>query len=254
MTLVGRDRVVKVVAAPGEEEAPHVVLEGDDGESIRSPKPDDEDGVVTREDGHAISDDDRTTLFILPPGSEGDWNIRELPGSSEVADVYVARATRDPEIDAEVTGNPRRARRTLSWNATDRPYQKLLFSERLPNGKKVVIHKTRKASGTVRFTPTQVPGSFGKRKLSVRVLQRFSTPRDEQRLGRFRVTRPPRPGAVRVMRAHRHSDRVSVKWTKARGARSYEVKAKVIGFPLMHRTVVSGRKARLDVEAVAPCA
>ena len=71
VTLVGRDRVVKVVAAPGEDEAPHVVLEGDDGESIRSPHPDDEDGLVTREDGRAISDDDRTTLFILPPGSEG---------------------------------------------------------------------------------------------------------------------------------------------------------------------------------------
>ncbi len=252
VTLVGRDRVVKVVAAPGEDEAPHVVLEGDDGESIRSPHPDDEDGLVTREDGRAISDDDRTTLFILPPGSEGDWSLRELPGSSEVADVYVARATRDPEIDARVTGNPRRARRTLTWNATDRRHQTLLFTERLPNGKEVVIRKTRKASGKVRFTPTQVPGSFGERELKVRVMQRLNTPRDEQRLGRFVVSRPPRPGGIRAMSAHRHSDRVSVKWSKARNARSYEVKAKVVGFPLIHREVVRGRKARLDVEAIAP--
>ena len=114
-----------------------------------------------------------------------------------------------------------------------------------------MIRKTRKASGKVRFTPTQVPGSFGERELKVRVMQRLNTPRDEQRLGRFVVSRPPRPGGIRAMSAHRHSDRVSVKWSKARHA-LIRGQGEGRGFPLIHREVVRGRKARLDVEAIAP--
>lgn len=161
------DRVVRLDAPDGEE-APRVTLLGEDGESVRAPSPDDADGIARRSDGTAVSDDDGSTFFVLPRGSEGTWSIKELAGSSPVQDMFVAGRAPDPDVSASVEGDG--GDRTLRWTSAGNPYQTLLFSERLRSGKTVPILQTDAANGTTTFRPARGLRTYGERDLVVDVL------------------------------------------------------------------------------------
>jgi hypothetical protein len=135
---------------------------------------------------------------------------------------------RKPKVHAKVVGHGRK--RTLRWNARDFPHQRLQFVEKLPGGQEIPIVKTHRAEGKKRFVPVEGPGTYGvKRRLAVRVMQRFNTPREEMVADRYEVRRQSAPRKVRRMHAERRLDDLVVHWKPVHGAASYRVSAKAIG-------------------------
>jgi hypothetical protein len=139
----------------------------------------------------------------------------------------------------------------LRWRAHDIPYQKLQFSEVLPNGREVLIHQTRKHRGSFRFRPAEGAGTWRKkRKLAVDVMQRLGTPRDELVADTYRIKRRPAPGKVTGLEVERRLNDVIVRWKRAGGAARHEVKAKAIGAGATYREFVGRRSHRVRLEGL----
>lgn len=236
------------VSAPDDQEAPSVTLLGDDGEVIKTPSVDDEDGIRRTADGAALRTSEEYSIFALPADSAGDWRLRTQPDSSPVESIDTARALPDHNVRARIVG--RGATRTLTWSARDIPYQKLQFVERMPDGREVAILRTSKPSGSFRFRPVEGMGTHGvTRKLAVDVLQRAGTPRDQLVADRYVVRRAAAPGRVRGLTAHRQVGDIVARWNKAPRAARYEVTARPRGGGITYRAVVGAgrRHARLSV-------
>lgn len=241
------DRVVRLDAPDGEE-APRVTLLGEDGESVRAPSPDDADGIARRSDGTAVSDDDGSTFFVLPRGSEGTWSIKELAGSSPVQDMFVAGRAPDPDVSASVEGDG--GDRTLQWTSAGNPYQTLLFSERLRSGKTVPILQTDAANGTTTFRPARGLRTYGERDLVVDVLQRYDTPRDRLIADQYTVSAPPLAEKVRKVTVRRDLNDLIVTWARSSGAATYRVIARPVGADVVYTADAGRGQRRVTLDSV----
>ena len=239
-------RVVRIAAHDGEE-APQATLSHPDGRTLTTPEPGDEDGIEMSEHGAGLGATDGTSAFVIDGDASGRWRLNPAPGSSGIESVEVAKELPDHRVKARITGRGRK--RTLRWSARDIPHQTLQFSERLPNGREVLIFETDKARGKHRFRPVEGPGTFNaKRKLAVDVMQRLNTPRDELVADRYVVRRQPAPKRVRALRVERQLNEVVVGWKRSRRAAHYRVAASAGGEATYTKQVSSKRRrVRLPV-------
>lgn len=227
LQLGAREKVVRVFAESGEE-APRIALEHADGRRIAAPPAGDEDGLVRFDDGAAISSDNGMTALVIKGDAGGDWRLRRLPGSSDVARIETAPLLPDHDVRASISGSGRT--KVLRWDARDIRHQRLQFSEVLPDGREVPILETGKEQGRHRFVPVEGTGTFGvTRKLVVDVMQRYNTPRDEVVADRYQVDRQPAPRPVRKLRVHREVGDLVAQWRTSPGAAGYRVSATAEG-------------------------
>jgi hypothetical protein len=216
-------RVVRISAANGEE-APQATLTHPDGRTLATPAPGDADGIEMSKHGAGLRALDGTSAFVIDGDAGGRWQLDQPPGSSGIASVEIAKELPGHRVKARVTGRGRN--RTLRWSARDIPHQRLQFSERLPNGREVLILETNRPRGKHRFRPVEGPGSYNaKRKLAVDVMQRLNTPRDELVADRYVVRRRPAPSRVRGLRVERRLHDVVARWKRSARAAHYRVAA-----------------------------
>lgn len=241
MRLDDEVRVIRVRAPEGEP-APQIQFSQRGGPQLSSPAPGDDDGMQRFEGGASISHENVTSL-IVKGDATGQWTLRQLPGSSGVETVATAGVLRKPRVDAWVTGGGHK--RTLHWDAREIKHQKLQFSETLPSGLEVPILSTERASGTARFTPTQGPGTYNKRRpISVDVRQRLNTPRDTFTAGHYRVRRLAAPAKVRGLQIHRRVADLVADWKPVKGAESYRIEATAVGAGATYVSDVPARRTR----------
>ncbi|MCB0828977.1 MAG: hypothetical protein KDB62_09240, partial [Solirubrobacterales bacterium] len=170
----------------------------------------------------------------------GEWTFEELPGSPPISRVEVNEPAPEPRVAARVRG--RGAQRQLAWNSRSLGFQRqrLEFVERLGDGEKVVIARTRRASGKRTFKVHR--GShYGKRRLEVLVVHRHS-PVMKKVLDRYRVQPPRRPARPPRVRAFRNGGRTIVRWADTARARSFLVRLKVRGTEAFYTREVSGNR------------
>jgi hypothetical protein len=245
------ERIVRVWAPDGQD-APDLRFASDQGDELRTPGEDDENGIARTDAGAAIqSDEAGMSTFILDDDvPTAGWSLGQLEGSSDIDRIETAGLLPDHDVHARVTGTGRM--RTLHWHARDIRYQTLQFSERMPDGSEVLIHQTGKPSGKFRFRPVEGRGTWGvKRKLAVDVNQRYNTPRDSLVADTYRVRRMPAPARVRGLRTERRLDDVVVTWKRSRRARSYLVSAKALPTGTVYMKRVSGKRSRARLHVAA---
>jgi len=181
-------------------------------------------------DAAAAGPDARAVVMTVPDGpafvavrdpAPGAWRIEALPGSPAITEVAQARDLPAPQVSAQVRGRGRA--RTLTYRATAREGLTTTFVEQ-GAGVGNVLGQARGARGALRFTPaTGRPG----RRTIVAVVEQDGLPRLRETVAAYRAPAPARPARVRSVRVRRAGGGVVVRWTRARGATAYAVRARL---------------------------
>jgi hypothetical protein len=155
---------------------------------------------------------------VLRRPRAGVYTVRPLAGSPAIASVLVGEGYRPARVHARLTG--RGGRRRITYRIADAGHgHRVRFAERGTFGTRI-IGATRRARGTLRFTPADVPG---RRRTLLALIEHDGIVERRATLARFRAPAPTRPSAVSRLRARRSATTVTVRWRGARRAHRYAV-------------------------------
>lgn len=152
------------------------------------------------------------TYVTIKNPRAGDYTIAPKEGSADIVRVLASNGYRPAAIKARVRGR-RIAYRVANLGAG----QRVVFQERGRFGAHT-LGAVKRSRGTLRFRPA--PGRGGKRTVYALVQKDGLTIRTTK-VGAFTAPSPPRPGAVKRLRATHKGHKLTVKWRAARGAASY---------------------------------
>jgi hypothetical protein len=167
--------------------------------------------------------DTKTTYVLVARPPAGPWTITAQPGSTPIADVQQAEPLPAPAVHAKVTGHG--FRRRLTWTLNAIRGQQVSFVERSGSVARV-LKRTRAASGSIAFQPTDGPG--GGRRIEA-VVEQDGFVREVDRVARYTAPKPRRPAAPKLVRLAVSKSRLTVRWAKVAGAKRYRVYATING-------------------------
>jgi hypothetical protein len=197
---------------------PRAILTGPDGATVAA-TPDDPAGGI--DDGRVLlfqNPADLTTYIAVKDPAGGLYRLSLKPGSAPASVFRSAQSLAAPRVRARVDGRGRR--RALSWTFTPVRGRSVVFYEQGRDTRRKLASTTQRR-GRLAFT---VPdGRAGRREIIAMILQdgltqtacvvaHYTAPRLRQ---------PRRPGSLRTT-ARRGV--LSVRWARAGGAASYEVR------------------------------
>ena len=150
----------------------------------------------------------------------GSWRATTAAGSPAIASVDTAAVLERPRVSARVSGG-KGAARVLRWTLEARPGQRVTFAEQGRDSANV-IHRTTKARGTVRFTPSV---GAARARTIVAIVEQDGTPRDTLTVARYTAPVWRLPAKPRELRVRRQGTALVVTWRGAAGAARYTVVA-----------------------------
>ena len=206
---VGRGLPTATFLVKGEGGRPNVTVRGPGGATVATGAPS-RAGFVA-----AVQGADAAWIVLTRPAA-GTWTITPNEGSPAIAQVLLSKGYRPAKPRAKVSRG-RVAYRIASMGAG----QKVTFAETGRFGTRV-LGTVARSRGTLRFRPA--PGPGGRRTIVARVLRAGRVVTDEVRVGSYVAPPPPRPGAVRALRARKRGSSVTVSFRPGRGAARTEVK------------------------------
>ncbi|HEU0193844.1 MAG TPA: hypothetical protein VFQ71_06570 [Gaiellales bacterium] len=198
------------------------------------------------------------------PGVSWEWGdvapSPSCPGSALASSARTSRSraglSAAPRIRASVRGAGRR--RAVRFRVRRIPGQRVTFAEQSARVYRE-IGSTGAARGSIRFRPA--PGPGGRRSI-VAIVERGGVPSAKLTVAHYRAPPARRPGRPRGVVAIRRGGHLVVRWTRARGARGYQVRVnlprdgrRLLFFPppKRHRLRVRGIE-RSDTARVAVAA
>ena len=199
----------------GQDAPPVVTLHGPHDQSVTTPA--DAAGAKSAHTWVYKDPATNTTNVAISGDLAGTWTATPAPGSSAVTGFTDALGLPPLAVHARVGGRGRA--RTLSYQVSAAPGQKVRFAEQ--RGRRVgrVLGDARGTRGVLRFAPGQGPA--GQRTIVALVTVR-GMPRRQLVVAHYDAPRGLRPGTVRLG-AIRSRTAVRVSWTKASGAARYEL-------------------------------
>ncbi len=160
-----------------------------------------------------------TTYVGLEHPKAGIYTLVPVGGSPAIAGLQVSRGYATPRVTATLGGRSRK--RTLRYRVSgNAPGTSIVFVERGPAGD-LPIGTAKRATGTLRFISGKGPG--GRREILAQAT-RGGAALISNEVAHYTAPAIPRPGAVGHLRASRTGGALSVRFTGARGAKTYTVK------------------------------
>jgi hypothetical protein len=183
----------------------------------------DDGNVVQRKGDVTILHLDKAGKTIVtvrggPPG--GTWTVAALPGSPAITGLATRRGLPPTHVNARVRGHG--ASRRLVYRVAPVPGQTVTFFEQ---GRTVAreIGVARGPSGSLAFPKGY--GTAGRRDVFATIAQN-GMPRRRLRVTSYMAPRPPTVAKPANLRARVARGRLSLSWTRARGAARYRVALK----------------------------
>jgi len=153
---------------------------------------------------------------VAPRGPAGRWTADTSPDAPRIVGVDVAATIPPPRVRAAV--HTLRSRlREVTFRATSRSGQRVVFLERAP-GLHRVVHATAVPGGRFRFQPATAGPR--RRSLVATVLQR-GIPRAELVVARYVAPHPPRAGHISRPRVRWRGNVATITWDAAADASGY---------------------------------
>ena len=209
---------VAVFSVVGTLAPPRAILTGPDGATVAT-TPDDPFGGI--DDGRILlfqNLEDRTTYIAVKDPAGGLYRMSLKAGSAPASVFRSAQSLAAPRVRARVDGRGRR--RALRWTFTRVRGRSVVFYEQGRDTRRRLTATTRR-QGRVAFA---VPdGRRGRREI-VAIVRQDGLTQSAGVVARYTAPpprRPQRPGSLRITRRR---GVLSVRWGRARGAASYEVR------------------------------
>jgi hypothetical protein len=204
------------VAVAGNGGAPQVGLLDPAGAPVPFGDPRDKATTAATSPGTAQSN---TTFVGLAHPKAGTYTLVPAAGSPAIAGLRVSQGYDSPTVTAKLGGKGRK--RTLRYRVGgNAPGTAIVFVERGPAGD-VPLGTATGAAGTLRFTSGKGPG--GRRQILAQAT-RGGVAYLSPVVASYRAPAIPKPGAVGHLRAARTGGALTVRFTGARGAKTYTVK------------------------------
>jgi hypothetical protein len=202
----------ETVLVEGDGGAPHVTVTGPGGATVDSAQP--------SAAGYGVSPDGmNATYVVLNRPAAGDWTVTPASDSAPVKSVMQADAYTPATVSAKLGGRGRA--RTIAYKVAGAGNgQQVAFIERGSFGTHQ-IGSVANARGTLRFRPA---GSRGGRRTVVALIERDGFVTGRKTIGHYVAPGPPKPAAVRGLKARRNGHSLAVSWRGAPGAARYEVR------------------------------
>jgi hypothetical protein len=232
-----------VLSARGQGDAPRFRLTSNDGRTLDVPRG--KDAVRTKR--HMIVVDRENDVTHVAAGAlpNRKWTITPHPDSVPILGVKTGKALKPEKVRARIVGKG--LTRTLVWDSRGNPNTRIAFSEVQGNFEQPIL-VTDKVKG--RHTFKVVKGTqYGKRRLRAVVIH-GGTPREATIEDHYRVRRPGKLRAPRLVRAWRNVYRAAVVWKGVPGARGYvaEIAVKKNGRRVSsYRRLVGPNKRRIVI-------
>jgi hypothetical protein len=221
---------LQVVGAGG---APDVTVTGPGGASFTSKQPSSA-GFVAKVEGIPAA------YVVLKGPRAGDWTVTANAGSKAITAVKLSEGYVRASVSAKVKRG--RIAYKIAHLGSGR---RVMFAEKGRFGTHL-LGGVAKARGTLRFRPA--PGRGGKRTV-VAMIQQGGITTDTKKLGSFVAPGPPKPGAVRRLKAKRKNTVLTISWARAKNAARYMVVVKGAKGTRIGR-MVSGKAKGLRLTAI----
>ena len=197
---------------------PRAILTGPDGATVAA-TPDDpfggiDDGKVLLFQNHV----DRTTYVAVKDPAGGLYRLSLKPGSAPAIVFRSAQSLAAPRVRARVDGRGRR--RALRWSFTRVRGRSVVFYEQGRDTRRRLEATTRRR-GRISFT---VPDGRAGRREIIAVVRQDGLTQSAGVVARYTAPRPRRPGRPGSLRVAARRGVLSVRWGRAKGAASYEVR------------------------------
>jgi hypothetical protein len=158
------------------------------------------------------------TLVGLRKPAPGTWTIQPAPGSPAIVSVGQGVAQAPPKVSARLLGHGRSRR--LRYSVSTRPGLTVTFVE-VARGGDHVLGAAKGSRGTIRFAPGDGPG--GRRQI-VADIAVDGVGYERRVLARYQAPGPIRPGRPGRPHITLHGATVTVRFRRARGARTNAVR------------------------------
>ncbi len=212
---IARGEAAKNIQVGGRGGPPSVVVRGPGGRSLTV------DGQGFKGSGKSMAGirvpQGANTFIGVKRGRPGTYTVTPLPGSPPISSLAATRPGYDTKFTARVTG--RGSRRVLRYDARKRGGQRVTFVEQGRNVHRV-IGTRRGGKGRIRFRPAIGPA--GRRKI-IAIPTLRGQPIPNQTLTSYRAPGVVRTGRPRRVKLRRRGTRLTVRWSRARGAKRYGV-------------------------------
>jgi hypothetical protein len=202
----------ETVLVEGDGGAPHVTVSGPGGATVDSEQP--------SAAGYGVSSDGvNATYVVLNRPAAGDWTVTPASDSVPVKSVMQADAYKPATVSAKLGGSGRA--RTIAYKVANAGNgQQVAFMERGSFGTHQ-IGSVANASGTLHFRPA---GNRGGPRTVVALIERDGFVTGRMTIGHYVAPGPPKPAAVRGLKARRKGHTLAVSWRRVGGAARYEVR------------------------------
>ncbi len=206
---VAKGEQTAVVLLHGSGGAPAAILHAPGGQTITASA----SGPVA---GHAfvarIGASGETEIQIAGP-EPGHWTVEAAPGSAPILDAKATSQLGSPSIRARIGGAG--AKRTLTYTEKNIPKGTTVRFYEQGNGGAAPLGTTRRAHGTIRFTPSDA--KRGPRTILAFLIARDGTPRPTLTVARYTAA-PPRPGRARAIVVRRRGSTLLISFRPGAGA------------------------------------
>jgi hypothetical protein len=227
IVTIPRGLPAATLVAVGDAQAPGITVTGPGGVRLVSGQAKSKNGVVLVPKGLPAS------YAVINNPKPGDYTIAPNPGSVDITRVLASNGYRPAVLKAKLRG------RTITYRiANGGNGQRVVFQERGRFGAHT-LGRVTKSRGTLRFKPAR--GAGGRRAV-VALIQKDGFTTKTVTVGSFRAPNPPKPGAVKRLKAVHKEHKLTVRWRAAARAAKYVVKVRGSKGSQLSRTL--GRKAR----------
>jgi hypothetical protein len=227
IVTIPRGLPAATLVAVGDSQAPNITVTGPGGMKLVSGQPQSKQGVVLVPKGLPAS------YAVINNPKPGDYTIAPNADSVDITRVLASNGYRPAVLKAKLRG------RKITYRITNGGSgQRVVFQERGKFGAHTLGSVT-KSRGTLRFKPA---GGTGGRRTVVALIQKDGFTTKTVTVGSFKAPNPPKPGAVKRLKATHREHKLTVSWRAASRAAKYVVKARGSKGSLLSRTL--GKKAR----------
>ncbi len=209
---------VSVFSVVGTLAPPRAILTGPDGAQVAA-TPDDPLGGI--DDGRILlfqNQADLTTYIAVKDPAGGLYRMSLKPGSPPASVFRSAQSLDPPRLRARVEGVERR--RALRWSFTPAPGRSVVFYEQGRDTRRKLTATTQRR-GRLAFT---VPDGRAGRREIIAMLRQDGLTQSAGVVAHYTAPRPRRPRRPGSLRVAARSGVLSVRWERAQGAASYEVR------------------------------
>ena len=209
---------VAVFSVVGTLAPPRAILTGPDGATVAQ-TPDDPFGGV--DDGRVLlfqNHEDRTTYIAVKDPAGGLYRLSLKPGSAPASIFRSAQSLAAPQVRARVDGRGRR--RALRWTLTSVRGRSVVFYEQGRDTRRRITATTR-SRGRLAFV---VPDGRAGRREIVAIVRQDGLTQSAGAVAHYTAPGPRRPGRPGSLRVTARGGALTVRWGRATGAASYEVR------------------------------